>query len=55
MDSDDVSLFAKAARSTERGLPIVLECTERWQIEQAVHFFPKHGIESPRVEELNVG
>lgn len=54
MDSDDVSMFAKAARATERGLPIVLECSERWQVEQAVTFFPKHGIEPPRIEELRV-
>jgi hypothetical protein len=47
-------MFAKAARATERGLPIVLEATEAWQVEQALHFFPKHGIEAPRIEQLRI-
>lgn len=54
-DSDDVSMFAKAARATERGLPIVIECTVRDQIEEVKSFFPRHGIEAPRIEELRVG
>lgn len=51
----EVSTFAKAARATERGLPLVLECTQREQVEQVRHFFPRHGIEAPRIEELRVG
>lgn len=51
---DDVSMFAKAARATERGLPIVLECTLREQIEELKSFFPKVGIECPVIEELRI-
>jgi hypothetical protein len=51
-DEEDVSTFAKAARATERGLPIVLECSLRDQIEEIKAFFPRHGIETPRIEEL---
>ena len=52
---DDISMFAKAARATERGLPIVLECTFREQLEEVKAFFPRHGIEAPRIEELRLG
>lgn len=47
-------MFAKAARATERGLPIVVECSEKWQLDEITVFFPKHGIEPPRIEDLRV-
>jgi hypothetical protein len=50
----DVSMLAKAARATERGLPIVVECTVRQQLEEVKSFFPRYGIEAPRIEELRV-
>ena len=53
-DQDDISMFAKAARATEKGLPIVIECTLRDQLEEVKSFFPRHGIEAPRIEELRV-
>lgn len=51
-DEGDVSEFAKMARATERGLPVVFECTLQQQIEEIKAFFPRYGIEAPRVEEL---
>lgn len=54
LTEDDVSMFAKAARATERGLPVVLECTLREQLDELKSFFPRHGIEAPTIEELRV-
>lgn len=54
-DEDDVSMFAKAARATERGLPVVIECTFKEQLDELPSFFIRHGIEPPRIEELKIG
>lgn len=51
-DGEDLSMFAKAARATERGLPVVVECSVVEQLEELKSFFPRHGIEAPRMEEL---
>jgi hypothetical protein len=50
----DVSQLAKIAAATEQGRPVVFECTVLDQIEEMVEFFPKHGIDAPRVEEFRV-
>lgn len=53
-DTDDLSKFAQAARSTERGEPLVIECIDKWQLEAISAFFARWGIEPPRIEELRV-
>lgn len=53
-DADDISTFAKAARATERGLPIVVECHLREELQEIAAFFARYGIEPPRIEELRI-
>jgi len=51
---EEVSTIAKAARCAERGVALVLEVTMKSQLEEVAAFFPKHGIEAPRMETLRV-
>lgn len=53
-DEEDISMFAKAARATERGLPVVIECTFKEQLDDVPAFFIRHGISPPSIEELKV-
>lgn len=53
-DGEEVSFFAKAARATDRRLPVVFECSVQEQLEEVKSFFVRHGIEAPRVEELKI-
>lgn len=53
-DGDELSMFAKAARATERGLPVVLECSVQEQLEELKSFFSRHGVAAPRIEELRI-
>jgi hypothetical protein len=53
-DQDDATWFAMAARCVERGIPALLECGTREQVEEAVAFFIRQGIEAPRVEDVRL-
>lgn len=53
-NSEDGSWFAQAARCAQSGLPALMECGTRDQIQEALAFFIRHGIEPPRTEDVRL-